>query len=482
MKGPAAACAAIILLLFPTAVLAAPWEGEKELTGAVTVPAGQALAILPGTNLSLGVPPAGANGSRPLLEVCGTLDVSGTAASPVVFRAQSAVFSRYRAPAALRLDGASFSVRNASFIEMVVELDRSGGIFEDCLFIDCDVVVKGSPAAFRNCTFEWASNLNITGDAGGPGVLVSGCRFNGSQGWRICEWRWDTYVSAVEVNGPALLEGTNITAYGHGVRLNSGRARLSGCNISYCYIGMDLGPAGPAELSGTTVENCLYAGVRSRGSLDMRGCLVRGCEHGLVLDAPPATAQAPTLSGNRLFGNGRCGIAFTMPSLDPGDTLFEQEGVPNAVCRMARFSLLTVNVVDQQGAGLRHYSLNLTDRFGNWDNRSWTTSAAALVLPDYLIDNNGSRQDFFPYIIAAIHKGSSNQTVLQGPVDAMTLVVPSFPHPVATPKPVLAPFPLSDTGLALGIGMLLVPAGAAALTARRRRTPEAPPGSREQKY
>lgn len=432
MEGRAAALAACILLLFPAAALAAPWEGERSVTGAVTIPAGQALVISPGTNLSLGVPLPGASGSRPFIEVLGALEVCGTADSPVVFRADSAVFSWYRAPAALRLDGGPFSIRNASFIEMVVEVDNSSGSFEDCTFIDCDIIVQGSPAVFQNCTFEWASNLNITGEAGGPRVLVSGCRFNGSQGWRICEWRWDTHSSAVEVNGPVLLEGTNITAYGYGARLNSGRARLSECNISYCYFGMDLGPGGPVEILGTTIENCLYAGVRTGGSLDMRGSTVRGCRYGIVLDGPPGSDSVYSFSGNRLCGNFAYGIAHTRPSVDPGDTLFECGGAPNAGGRMLRFVRLTVNVVDRAQNGLRFYWLNVTDRYGNCDNRSWSSSAAALTLPDFLVDNNGSRREFFPYTITAYLKGSSNRTVVPAVVDSLTLVVPSIADLVPT--------------------------------------------------
>jgi hypothetical protein len=480
MKAGQAAAAVALLLLFPSGALALQWEGERTVADTVAVPAGQALAVAAGTNVTFDVPPAGSNGTRPIVDVSGTLEVSGTAERPVTFRADSAVYTRFRAPAALRLDRASFSVRNATFIEMVVEAVNSSGRFEDCLFIDCDIIVKSSPAVFRNCSFVWASNLNITGGTGGPEVQVFGCRFDGSQGWRICEWRWDTYSSAVELNGPAVFEGTNITSYGYGLRLGSGRARLSGCNLSYCYIGMDLGPGGPAEIAGTTVENCLYAGVRSRGDLAMRCNLVTGCRYGLVLDGPAGAAPSRTFSENLLFGNGGFGIAFTGPPIDTGDTLFESGGIRNAGGRVIRFVRLTVNVVDPAGKALGFFALNLTDRFGNPDNRSHR-SPAELTLPEHFIDGNGSRQELFPYTLEASRGGSANRTVLGAPVDSVTLVLPA-PPAKAVPAEALAAHRLPATWPVLLAGVLPGLSLAAAVLVRRQREGGARPVVREQKY
>ena len=426
MNFRAAALAACILILFPAAASAATWEGERSQTDAAAFASSESLAVLPGTNITFDIPPAGANGSRPVIDISGRLDVGGTASSLVVFRAQSSVFSRYRAPAALQLRGCAFSVRNASFVEMEVRLDGARGLFEDCRFVDCDVIVKDSPAVFQNCTFEWASNLDIIGPAGGPEVLVSGCRFNGSQGWRICEWRWDTYVSAVEANGPVLLRDTNITDYGYGLRQGPGRVRLEWCNVSYCYLGLDIGPAGQTDILGATIENCLYAGVRSRGIIAMRGSTVWGCEYGVVLDGPPGSAPAPLLRGNRIAGNGAFGIAFADSEFSPGDTLFDFDGLQNGAGRMLRFVRLNLSVVDQHQNGVRSYSLNVTDRFGNGENRSWTAGAANLTLADHFIDNGGNRVELFPYTITAWRKGLSNRTVVPTAVESVTLVVPAL--------------------------------------------------------
>lgn len=420
-----------IVLSLPaaTAERGEPWRGEHGLTEPEMVLSGTTLTVANGTNVTFTIPPEGTGGSRPFIDVRGSLEVCGTADAPVLFRATSSVFERYRIPACITFRGAFFQVQNASFVEMVVDAGDSVGEFWDCHFVDCDIFVRSSPIVFYNCTFEWACCLNISSPPGGPQAQIIGCRFNGSQGWRIAQWRWGTYDSALVVKGPAIVTGTNITEYGYGIRLDGGIPSLSACDISYCYFGISDRPAGPAvrtEIADTTIENCLYIGVDCRGGLAMRNSTVRGCLYGLVLTGQGMVdGYVRTFSGNEIFDNGEYGIAFDLPALDPGDTVFTVSGASNGNGRMLRYVKMAVNVVDQVGNPVRNFSLNVTDALGEAQARNWTGDTASLTLTVYSIDNSGTRTEHFPCSITASKKGCANRTVIQVPVEAVTIVVPA---------------------------------------------------------
>jgi len=457
MKRLAAAATMLLLLSIPGQPARADsaalgWDSDRVISSIVVINENDTLTIGPGVNLSFEPDTSGApaeNDTRPILAVMGRLVVNGTRGEPVGFRANESLRLTGNEPDCLYIFSPGrpdiFSVRNASFSNLIINIDGAGGVFRDCVFERCDVLVAFSAASFINCTFIGSAigTSEFPGEVVWPSaVTVRGCRFDGRD-------QNDSYLrTAIDLQRGAAIEDCTIAHYNTAIVLDMNSSSVRNCEIRDCRDGITLDGnfrTDTAEIFNVSVQNCTgtgisawgrltladsvigdcgYAGVASYGDLLMANCTVYGCPTGVNLwawfDDPPPDWL---LSGNRFFGCTEYALVALGQEVEIAGNRFDNGSVSNGEGWLKVSTAVRVRVVDPLDFPVSgECDLSWTDNSGLIGGGSFI-SGSSVILEEYTIGNDGVRVDRFPYTLS-VRKGTiTNRTVLPDGESDLSMVL-----------------------------------------------------------
>jgi hypothetical protein len=443
MKRTSAALTLLLLLLpaLPPAGAAGAsehWDSERTLRADLAVPALVDLHIGPGVNINF-EPDLNASVFSPIfLNISGGLEVCGTADRPAVFFASNeSLFTQGDIGGRMTLagngDSGQIAVRNCSFQNLVVEMDGTGGQFQDCRFDSCYLYIQDSPLRFENCSFL-RSAMSLYSIATVDQTQLYRCTFDTSR-----QERWDPFwqyfedTPAIKVSGYAGIDDCTISGYGAGIQSMSGLPVITGCRIRDCTYGIYLFTTDPADtplVDGCVIHNCSQCAIEAVGNLHLQNCTLSDSVYGLELlkDAPDSSPNW-SLSGNRIFGNEKYGIYLIGVELPPGDTRFDDgAGVTNQQGRVLKQGSLLVEISTRGTASLSHILVNITDAFGTLaTGRLSDTTPVYSDLTEYTVDNSGQRKDYYPYNVRAEWNGIFCETVVSAGTLKVILILEVLP-------------------------------------------------------
>jgi hypothetical protein len=443
------------------------WDSDRVVDSTILVGENDTLEIAAGVDIRFEPGPAGPNETRPMLAVTGGLLVNGTAGRRVNLTANETLWWTEPGPDCLNVlnDGrrGSLAVRNATFTDIVINIYLSGGEFSDCVFDRCDLNVARSNLVFANCTFIYSAlgsgGLGGSGQ-GPPGVVLRGCRFDGRDpashpplpyqgeaGPGGVFWK-----TAVELREPVVVEDCLVSGHLGGISAGLNGTSILNATVRDCPWGIWLNRASPddsGEVRGCTVLNCSEVGVYSYGRLRLSdsivgdcneagvfaygglllgNCTIYNCTTGVSLRAPGADFQPDwLLSGNRISGCALFAVSAEDRGVDISGNRFEDGGTGNGLGRLLVSNRVVISVIDPSGRTLAGPSeLSWTDARGGTGFRT-VYPDDSILFGTYIVDNNGTRADLFPYELHVRRGAIENRTVLSAVQARFSVTMPVLP-------------------------------------------------------
>jgi hypothetical protein len=431
--------ALMLLLLLPQPALAAGpranefWDHNRLFEANYTSPPGTDIEIAAGVNISFDPPGYPMGDERIFFTLSDGLKVCGTANSTVSFYARNYVWFYYgESPACITVMGngnpGQLDVRNCTFSSVVLDLNGTAGIVQDCTFVNCGVFVQNSVCEFLNCTFL-TSTLTVLSVGTTNQTKIVNCSFDG--GALLPEevnWHYLPF-SGIAVYGYASISGCALTRYYYGIASWAGLPSIRDTHAYSCLYGIGIYTEDPVEnpvIANCTLEECNYSALSVSGNAVFENCTLRNSLTGLELyNMWGDTRPSWTLRGNSIYGNFAYGISVMRADVDPGDTRFDDgAGTGNALGRVQGLENVIYRVISPDGQEVEEYYLNRTSATGmRTDMRVSGRGVGELYIQAFVVDNSGARAELYPYTLRAEKDGRFNQTTLNRADRNVTLVL-----------------------------------------------------------
>jgi hypothetical protein len=253
-------------------------------------------------------------------------------------------------------------------------------------------------------------------------------------------WSFAFPESAVGCNGWTSVENCTIFNYTDGVMIERRTARVSGCAIFGCEVGIFYGTGNPSDVYGSIdvrdcdIGDCGYACIFINGNGNVTNCSLHESLLGInaqnervfVRNMSYFSEASWDFSGNRFFDNGWWDIRLDGQDADVADNSFPRNnGSLSEQARVIMSLPVRFDIVDPKGAAVPDCTLNLTDATGYSFNQSGLGAQLTPSFGCYIIDNDGNRTDLYPYAAYALSDEgrSPTVTVVSGTWN-VTLVIP----------------------------------------------------------